>query len=66
MAEGSDGKPLDLIVRNGTLVIPGVGRVKAQTMSEEELCELEDAACPGCGTTTCVFMAMRLPPSSGL
>ena len=29
MAKGSDGKPLDLIVRNGTLVIPGVGQVKA-------------------------------------
>ena len=30
MAKGSDEpKPLDLIVRNGTLVIPGVGQVKA-------------------------------------
>lgn len=29
MAKGSDGKPLDLIVRNGTLVIPGVGQIKA-------------------------------------
>ena len=29
MAKGSDSKPLDLIVRNGTLVIPGVGQVKA-------------------------------------
>ena len=29
MAKGSDGKPLDLLVRNGTLVIPGVGQVKA-------------------------------------
>src|SRR5262249_56100696 len=29
MAKGSENKPLDLIVRNGTLVIPGVGPVKA-------------------------------------
>jgi|SRR5690242_7693427 len=29
MAKGSDRKPLDLIVRNGTLVIPGVGQLKA-------------------------------------
>ena len=29
MAKGSDSKPLDLIVRNGTLVIPGVGRIRA-------------------------------------
>jgi hypothetical protein len=29
MAKGSDSKPLDLIVRNGTLVIPGVGQIKA-------------------------------------
>ena len=29
MAKGSDGRPLDLIVRNGTLVIPGVGQLKA-------------------------------------
>ena len=29
MAKGSEGKPLDLIVRNGTLVIPGVGQIKA-------------------------------------
>ena len=29
MAKGSDSRPLDLIVRNGTLVIPGVGQLKA-------------------------------------
>ena len=29
MAKGSDSKPLDLIVRKGTLVIPGVGRIRA-------------------------------------
>src|SRR6185312_5469888 len=29
MAKGSDSTPLDLIVRNGTLVIPGVGQIKA-------------------------------------
>ena len=29
MAKGSEIKPLDLIVRNGTLLIPGVGQIKA-------------------------------------
>jgi len=29
MAKGSEAKPLDLIVQNGTLVIPGVGQVMA-------------------------------------
>ncbi|MGA8821404.1 MAG: hypothetical protein WB613_01105, partial [Pseudolabrys sp.] len=29
MAKGSESKPLDLIVRNGTLLIPGVGQIKA-------------------------------------
>ncbi|MCK4838563.1 MAG: dihydroxy-acid dehydratase, partial [Desulfobulbaceae bacterium] len=31
-------------------VFEGVGQVKAKTMSEEDLNELEDAACPGCGS----------------
>ncbi len=38
-------------------VFEGVGRVKAKTMSEEELCELEDAACPGCGSCAGMFTA---------
>jgi dihydroxy-acid dehydratase len=46
------GKEVNLIS-----VFEGVGRVKAQTMSEEELCELEDAACPGCGSCAGMFTA---------
>jgi dihydroxy-acid dehydratase len=38
-------------------VFEGVGRVKAGTMSPEELCELEDAACPGCGSCAGMFTA---------
>jgi len=38
-------------------VFEGVGRVKAKTMSEEELGELEDAACPGCGSCAGMFTA---------
>jgi dihydroxy-acid dehydratase len=38
-------------------VFEGVGRVKANTMSEEELCELEDSACPGCGSCAGMFTA---------
>jgi len=38
-------------------VFEGVGRVKAGTMTEEELCELEDAACPGCGSCAGMFTA---------
>jgi dihydroxy-acid dehydratase len=38
-------------------VFEGVGRVKAKTMSEEELEELEDAACPGCGSCAGMFTA---------
>jgi dihydroxy-acid dehydratase len=46
------GKEVNLIS-----VFEGVGRVKAQTMSEEELGELEDAACPGCGSCAGMFTA---------
>lgn len=46
------GKEVNLIS-----VFEGVGRVKAQTMSEEELNELEDAACPGCGSCAGMFTA---------
>ena len=38
-------------------VFEGVGRVKANTMTEEELCELEDSACPGCGSCAGMFTA---------
>jgi dihydroxy-acid dehydratase len=38
-------------------VFEGVGRVKANTMSEAELCELENAACPGCGSCAGMFTA---------
>jgi len=38
-------------------VFEGVGRVKASTMTEEELCELEDSACPGCGSCAGMFTA---------
>jgi len=38
-------------------VFEGVGRVKAGTMTEAELAELEDAACPGCGSCAGMFTA---------
>jgi dihydroxy-acid dehydratase len=38
-------------------VFEGVGQVKANTMTEDELCELEDSACPGCGSCAGMFTA---------
>jgi dihydroxy-acid dehydratase len=38
-------------------VFEGVGRVKANTMTEEELSELENSACPGCGSCAGMFTA---------
>jgi dihydroxy-acid dehydratase len=38
-------------------VFEGVGRVKAETMTEAELSELEDSACPGCGSCAGMFTA---------
>ncbi|MDA8418851.1 MAG: dihydroxy-acid dehydratase, partial [Desulfobacteraceae bacterium] len=38
-------------------VFEGVGRVRAGGMSEEELGELEEAACPGCGSCAGMFTA---------
>ncbi len=38
-------------------VFEGVGRVKANTMTLEELEELEEAACPGCGSCAGMFTA---------
>ncbi|MCR3922995.1 MAG: dihydroxy-acid dehydratase [Firmicutes bacterium] len=38
-------------------VFEGVGRVRAGKMSEEELVELEENACPGCGSCSGMFTA---------
>lgn len=38
-------------------VFEGVGRVKAGTMTEDELTELENSACPGCGSCAGMFTA---------
>jgi dihydroxy-acid dehydratase len=38
-------------------VFEGVGQVKAGSMTAEELCDLEDAACPGCGSCAGMFTA---------
>ena len=38
-------------------VFEGVGQVKANTMTEDELNELEDSACPGCGSCAGMFTA---------
>lgn len=38
-------------------VFEGVGRVRAATMTEDELSELEDKACPGCGSCAGMFTA---------
>ncbi len=38
-------------------VFEGVGRVKANTLSAEDLAELEDKACPGCGSCAGMFTA---------
>lgn len=46
------GKKVDLIS-----VFEGVGKVKTGTMSEEELAELENCACPGCGSCAGMFTA---------
>jgi dihydroxy-acid dehydratase len=46
------GKPVDL-----DTVFTGVGKVKAGEMTEDELCELENAACPTCGSCAGMFTA---------
>jgi len=38
-------------------VFEGVGKVRAGSMTEEELCELEDQACPSCGSCAGMFTA---------
>lgn len=46
------GRDIDLIT-----VFEGVGKVKANLMSEEELSRLEEYACPGCGSCAGMFTA---------
>jgi len=46
------GKKVDLIS-----VFEGVGRVASGTMTEEELCMLEECACPGAGSCAGMFTA---------
>lgn len=46
------GKTVDLIT-----VFEGAGAVEAGKMSEAELLELEDCACPGCGSCSGMFTA---------
>lgn len=38
-------------------VFEGVGAYNAGTMSEDELCQLENSACPGCGSCSGMFTA---------
>jgi len=52
MAGVHDGMSVDLIN-----VFEGVGRVKSGTMTQKELDELEDCACPGCGSCAGMFTA---------
>ena len=47
-----DGSKVDLIT-----VFEGVGRVKAGNLTEDELVELENCACPGCGSCAGMFTA---------
>ena len=46
------GKSVNLIS-----VFEGIGKVRAGTMSEDELCQLEDEACPTCGSYAGMFTA---------
>lgn len=52
MAGKLNGKKIDL-----TSVFEGVGAVKSGKMTEEELYELENNACPGCGSCAGMFTA---------
>ena len=47
-----DGKAIDL-----TTVFEGVGAVKSGKMGEEELLQIENNACPGCGSCSGMFTA---------
>jgi len=46
------GKKIDLIT-----VFEGIGKVKSNVISEEELKEMENCACPGCGSCAGMFTA---------
>jgi len=46
------GKPIDLIT-----VFEGVGAVKSGKMSAKQLKEIEDCACPGCGSCSGMYTA---------
>ncbi|MBU1247292.1 MAG: dihydroxy-acid dehydratase [Proteobacteria bacterium] len=52
LAGGTHGSPTDLIS-----VFEGVGRVRRGDMTEEELTELEQSACPTCGSCSGMFTA---------
>ncbi|MDO9515137.1 MAG: dihydroxy-acid dehydratase [Syntrophales bacterium] len=52
LAGTHDGKSVDLIN-----VFEGVGKVKSGAMTQESLDELEDCACPGCGSCAGMFTA---------
>ncbi len=52
LAGRAGGKPIDLIS-----VFEGVGALKAGQISAEELEELEEQACPGCGSCAGMFTA---------
>ena len=52
LAGRKNGKKTDVIT-----VFEAVGRVRAGKMNEEELKDLEDVACPGCGSCAGMFTA---------
>jgi len=52
LAGRHNGQAVDLIS-----VFEGVGKVKSGTMTEGELKDLEDSACPGCGSCSGMFTA---------
>ena len=56
------GGPMLSILRNGKYldlnsVFEAVGSYKAGTMTEAEVCDYEDNACPGCGSCSGMFTA---------
>ena len=48
-----NGREVDLIS-----VFEGVGKYKTKKITEKELTQLEDAACPGCGSCSGMFTAI--------
>lgn len=56
------GGPMLSVARNGkqldfNSMMEAVGSVKAGIMTEEEMCDLENYACPGCGSCSGMFTA---------